>query len=253
VAQLSHAGPGGIIDPIAPSDMPPRSLGGKPPRTLSAAEIAAFVTQFASAINRAKGAGFDGVEIHAAHGYLLSTFLSPAKNRRTDQYGGSTARRVEIVRNIMSAARKMVGPDYPILIRVDGDGQGEGTPGVAAFAEMALELEKTGIDAVDISGSNAARTDVNSPERESYFFPYADAANLKVPILLTGGNRSVERLEAILQKGKVQLVGFARPLIREPELPKRWREGTGEDRSACISCNGCLKLLSQGPVRCIQV
>lgn len=153
----------------------------------------------------------------------------------------------------MKAARDIVGPDYPILIKMNCDDYGDNEAAIAGFVEMAQEIEKAGVSAVDVSGTNPARTQIDGPEKESYFLPYAERAGLKVPIILTGGNRSVGPLEAIMQKGKIEFFGFARPLIREPDLPKRWREGRGGGAAACISCNDCLRALAKGPTRCVRV
>jgi len=251
VAQLSHAGPNAIVDPVTPFEVPsPRA--GKNPHVLSAGEIEDLIAQFAASVNRAKKAGFDGVEIHGAHGYLLSAFLSPATNKRDDEYGGSPARRAAIIRKIVTAAREKVGPDYPILIKANCNDQGEDETAIASFLEMAREIEKTGVSALDVSGRNPCRTEVDSPEKEAYFLRYAERVDVKVPIILTGGNRSIERMEAIIQKGNVQFLALARPLIREPDLPKRWLEGTGDATATCIFCNDCLRRLAKVPTRCIR-
>lgn len=252
VAQLTHAGPGGIVDPIAASEMPARP-GGKTPRVVGASEIEDIVAQFAASVRRAKNAGFDGAELHGAHGYFLRTFLSAATNMRSDQYGGSAAARVEIIRKIVKAARGLVGPDYPILIKMNCDDFGDKETGVAGFVEMAQHLERAGINAIEISGTNPARTEIDSPGKQSYFLPYAERAALKVPVILTGGNRSVELLEAIAQKDRIQFFGFARPFVRELDLANRWQEGRGGETAACISCNECLRSLAKTPTHCVRV
>lgn len=252
VAQLSHAGPNGIVDPVTPFEAGSQRTGRKP-RVLSSGEIEELIAQFAASVGRAKGAGFDGVEIHGAHGYLLSAFLSPSTNKRDDDYGGSASRRAAIIRKIVAAARREVGPDYPILIKVNCNDQGEDESAIASFLEMAGEIEKAGVSAIDVSGRNAARTEIDSPEKESYFLQPAERAHLKVPVVLTGGNRSIERMEAIIQKGNVQFLALARPLIREPDLPSRWLEGRGSAAAACISCNDCLRGLAKTPTRCVRL
>jgi 2,4-dienoyl-CoA reductase-like NADH-dependent reductase (Old Yellow Enzyme family) len=229
----------------------PGRPGGRQPRALSIAEIGDVIGQYVAAIGRAKAAGFDGVELHGAHGYLLAAFLAPGGNRRTDEFGGSPARRAEIVRRIVGAARKAVGPDYPIQIKVNCDDQGEGASAIGAFTAMAQELEKAGVSAIDCSGRNPIRPQIDSPEKESYFLPYAERAGVRVPVLLTGGNRSIVELGKIFQKGRIQFFGFARPLLREPDLPKRWQEGRGGAAATCISCNECLKTLPKG-THCVR-
>ncbi len=251
VAQLSHGGPNASVDPIAASGASPRR-DGKKPRVLSAGEIEELVAQFAAAIRRARDAGFDGVELHGAHGFLLNAFLSPATNQRDNEYGGSAARRAAIVAKIVAAARREVGPNYPILIKVNCNDQGEDEAGLAGFAELAGELEKAGVDAVDVSGRNAVRTEIDRPEKEAFFLPFAERARVKVPLIVTGGHRSIERMEAVVQGGNVQFLGLARPLVREPDLPRRFLEGS-RAVAACISCNRCLSALGKGPTRCFQL
>lgn len=251
VAQLSHAGPNAQVDPIAPSEVGARR-DGKVPRVLSVAEIEDLITQFAAAIARAQRAGFDGVEIHGAHGFLLNAFLSPATNKRDDDYGGSPARRAAIVAKIVASARREVGADYPILIKVSCNDEGEDDAGRAGFAELVRELENAGVDAIDISGQSPTRLKIDAPRKEAYFLPFAAAAHAKVPVILTGGHRSVEKMEAILQLGNVQFVSLARPLLREPDLPGRFREGTAV-AAACLSCNRCLRDLGRALTRCRQL
>jgi 2,4-dienoyl-CoA reductase-like NADH-dependent reductase (Old Yellow Enzyme family) len=179
-AQLSHAGPNGVLDPVAPSDMPMRP-GGQKPRVLSTEEIADLIDRFAASIGRAEEAGFDGVEIHGAHGYLLSAFLSAKGNKRTDAYDDSAEGRAEIIRRIVAAARKKVGGNYPIIIKMNCDDQGENEAAFAGFAEMAREIEKTGVNAIDISGTNPIKTGIDNAEKQSCFLPYAEHLALKIP------------------------------------------------------------------------
>jgi 2,4-dienoyl-CoA reductase-like NADH-dependent reductase (Old Yellow Enzyme family) len=240
IAQLTHGGTGAMVDPVAPSELPGRKV-----RVLSIREIQDIVAQFAAAAGRARAAGFDGVEFHGAHGYLLSSFLRAATNRRDDEYGGSCRQRAAIVRQIIAAARKHVGSDYPILIKMNANDDGEDEAAIPGFVEMASELQSTGIDALEISGLNAVRTPIDTPAQESYFLKFAERANVTVPIILTGGNRSIERMEGVIRKGKIDFFGLARPLVREPDLPARWLDGRGPDVSACISCNGCFAALTK--------
>ncbi len=228
------------------------------PRELSVEEIAAIVRAFAGGITAMRDAGFDGVQLHAAHGSLLARFLSPATNRRTDGYGGSPEGRARIVREIVQAARAEVG-DFPILIKVNGTDYLEGGTDLASFPEAAQAVEAAGVDAIEVSGgmwealarpaaelgfrrtpSPEAHTRIHKPTEQSYFRPYAEALELHIPVILVGGNRDVERLETILQGGKVGFVALCRPLLAEPDLPRRWREGRGKSGTQCISCNSCL-------------
>ena len=246
VAQIAHTGmQAQVTAPVGPTETPWPRLKTKP-RALTTKEVEAIAAGFAQAIRRAKEAGFDGVELHAAHGYLLSSFLSPYTNTRTDKYGGSVDKRVTVIREIVEQARALVGPSFPILCRINGDDSVEGGIDIQSLPDLAKEIEKAGVQAVDLSGNNPVREKISSPEQESYFLKHAQALALQVPVIVTGGNRSVERLEQAAKAGRPQFFGFARPLVREPDLPERWREGRGAPEAACISCNRCIRGFAKG-------
>jgi 2,4-dienoyl-CoA reductase-like NADH-dependent reductase (Old Yellow Enzyme family) len=228
------------------------------PHELSVEGIAAIVRAFAGGVIAMRAAGSDGVQLHAAHGSLLARFLSPVTNRRTDGYGGSPEARTRIVREIVQAARAEVG-EFPILIKVNGTDYLEGGTDLASFPDAARAVEAAGVDAIEVSGgmwealarpaaelgfrrtpSPEAHTRIPKPAEQSYFLPYAEALDLRIPVILVGGNRDVERLEAILLGGKVDFVALCRPLLAEPDLPRRWLEGRGKGGTQCISCNSCL-------------
>ena len=227
-------------------------------RSLSAAEIHSIIGSFVRAIVRMNASGFDGVQLHGAHGGLLSRFLSPYTNRRTDEYGGSIANRVRLVREIVGRAREQVG-NWPILIKANCTDYLEGGTDIDTFAALAEEIQASGIDAIEISGgmweclvrpeaelgfrpvpSPESHTRIGRSERQCYFLRYAERLNLKIPVILVGGNRNIERLEEIVRQGKVDFVALCRPLIREPDLPNRWLEGRGGKTTRCISCNSCI-------------
>lgn len=259
----------------APSAVP-SPFGGELPVPFSTEEIRAIVDSFVRAIAAVRDDGFDGVQLHAAHGGFLSRFLSPYSNRRADEYGGSARNRARIVREIVAGARKIVG-DFPILIKMNGTDYLEGGIDAANFPELAREIEAAGIDAVEVSGgmwdcltrseselgfrpepSPEAHTRIARPERQSYFLPFAEALALRIPVILVGGNRDAERLEAIVRGGKVDFIALCRPLISEPDLPRRWLEGRGKRGTDCISCNACLYEMfvhpgreTPPPVRCV--
>jgi len=205
-----------------------------------------------------KALGFDGVQLHAAHGGLLSCFLSPYTNRRDDVYGGSVKNRARMVREIVSGAREKVG-DFPILIKMNGTDYVPGGIGVEDLPELAQEMQSCGVDAIEVSGGMwdcLARTEeelgfrpapapeshtrIERPDKQSYFLKYAERLDLDIPVILVGGNRDVERLEEIVRGDKVDFVALCRPLISEPDLPQRWLEGRGKNTTDCISCNACL-------------
>lgn len=233
-------------------------FSGDRSRPLTVDEIHLIVDCFVQAIARMKQAGFDGVQLHGAHGGLLSCFLSPCTNRRTDEYGGSTANRARMVREIVARARQIVG-DWPILIKMNCTDYVAGGIDMDSFPELAKEIQACGIDAIEISGgmwdclarpeaelgfrpvpAPESHTHIRQPEKQSYFQKHAERLNLKIPVILVGGNRDVERLEEIVRQGKVDFIALCRPLIREPDLPNRWLEGRGGKTTRCISCNSCL-------------
>lgn len=246
IAQLSHVGMRSIAHPVAASSIPWPNIE-KEPRALSLTEVQAIRDRFIAAARRAKEAEFDGVEIHCAHGYLLNTFLSPYTNNRTDAYGGSLRNRVRIVAEIVDGIKTKVDPHFVVLVKTNcDDGLGETGIHAGSFPQLADALAGTGIDALEVSGAKPARDHIDAPEQQSYFAPYAESLNLDIPVISTGGNKSVEVIEKICQRGKVSFFAFARPLIVEPDLPNRWLAGKGDPQCECISCNKCLAYLFEG-------
>lgn len=230
----------------------------KPPKTMSRGQIRTLVRRFIVAIEGAKHDGFDGIQFHAAHGSLLCQFLSPYTNRRTDEYGGSMENRARLIGEIVSGARHRVS-DFPILIKLNCTDYLEGGIDINNFPELAREIEKTGIDAIEVSGGMRdclvrseqelgfrpiyppeSQTRLARPEKQSYFLKYVEGLKLEIPLILVGGNRNVELLEEILGQGTVDFVSLCRPLICEPDLPRRWLEGRGKNGTACVSCNSCI-------------
>jgi 2,4-dienoyl-CoA reductase-like NADH-dependent reductase (Old Yellow Enzyme family) len=211
MAQVSGEYPG-----VAPSDIPSPFRGTKL-KSLSTEQIHVIVDCFIQAIAGVKDDGFDGVQLHAAHGGLLSRFLSPYANRRQDEYGGSIENRARIIREIVIGARKMIG-DFPILIKMNCTDYVEGGTDINTFPALAQEMENSGVDAIEISGgmwdclvrteeelgfrpvpAPESHTRIENPEKQSYFLSYAEKLNLDVPLILVGGNRDVERLEEIIR------------------------------------------------------
>jgi 2,4-dienoyl-CoA reductase-like NADH-dependent reductase (Old Yellow Enzyme family) len=252
VAQVSADTPG-----VGPSDVP-SPFAGERTRPLSAEQVRLVVYCLVECIAGIQQEGFDGVQLHAAHGGLLSRFLSPYSNRRQDEYGGSVANRARLIREVVSGARQKVG-DFPILIKMNGTDYLPGGINLDAFPELAREIAEAGVDAIEISGgmweclvrteaelgfrpvpSPESHTRLKNPDTQSYFLDYAERLDLDIPVILVGGNRDVERLESILRQGAVDYIAMCRPFLSEPDLPRRWLEGRGSSGTECISCNSCL-------------
>lgn len=253
VMQVSHAGrqtaqdwPAGL-ESVAPSAVKDGS-NGLTPRALTEEEIWSLVDAYAAAVGRAKAAGCDGAQLHVAHGYLLSSFISPYTNRRTDKWGGSQENRVRILGEIMHRARRAAGNDYPILAKLNStDGlPGEGYLTLDDMVTTAKALAGWGIAAIEVSGGVREAKGVMSapgiarPEQEAYFATAAKAvkAAVSVPVILIGGLRSLAVMERVVQDGTADLVALSRPLVREPDLVARFRKGQAA-KTTCVSCNAC--------------
>jgi 2,4-dienoyl-CoA reductase-like NADH-dependent reductase (Old Yellow Enzyme family) len=259
--QSSRAASGGL-DPLAPSAL---ASPGYPevPAELTVDQIGEIIQSFAAAAGRIQQAGFDGVQLHGAHGYLLSEFLSPSRNQRSDAYGGSLENRSRFALEVYAAVRKTVGLDFPVLIKLNANDFMVGSTTEEDSTYLAKQLVAAGLDAIEVSGGTpgsgkglgAARPGLKGPADEAYFLPQAKAIRAAVPdtpLILVGGIRSLGVMESILNEGLVDAFAMSRPLIREPGLPARWQQG---DRSAaqCISCLGCFRpaMLGEG-IRCMQ-
>jgi len=262
IAQLCHPGrqitqEHNSADCIAPSAVDSPILIKKA-KEMSTLDIHSVISDFVNAIVRAKDANFDGVELHAAHGYLLSSFLSPYTNKRKDEYGGNVIRRTKIIREIINQAREKVGK-FPILIKMNCDDHVPGGISKDNFKELATEITSTGVDAIELSGAMwdslaftedflgflpvpipESRTHIDSVEKQSYYYNYTKDLNLSIPIILVGGHRDIEHMEVIVKSGQVDFLSLSRPLICEPELPNRWLQGIGSKKSGCLSCNACM-------------
>ncbi len=249
VVQINHGGmqceEGTVVDTIAPSHIESPYLE-RPAREITIDEIDELIEAYGQAAMRVKGAGFDGVQIHAAHGYLISEFLSPLVNKRTDQWGGDTNRRMRFLKNVSKSVREKIGPTFPMLIKLGMmDGVDEGLSADEG-AKIVAELAGMGFDGIEISGgvggsgSFNTKKGIRSEDREAYFLPLAERARkaTDLPILLVGGFRSLRVMERVLGDGHADFISMCRPLISEPDLPNRLREGV-QIKSRCLSSNNC--------------
>ncbi|WP_432816659.1 NADH:flavin oxidoreductase/NADH oxidase family protein [Sulfitobacter sp. JB4-11] len=231
--QLNHPGKQSpkflTPQPVAPSAVP---LGQgleaafAAPKALEESEISDLIQRFARSAELAQRAGFDGVQIHGAHGYLVSQFLSPHHNRRTDEWGGNAENRRRFAIEVYHAIRRAVGPDFPVAIKMNSaDFQKGGFEGDDAY-DLIAALTDAGIDLIEISGGNyesPAMTGARqTTDREAYFLDFAEEARRRseVALAVTGGFRSVAGMEAALASGATDFIGIARALTLDPELPK---------------------------------
>jgi 2,4-dienoyl-CoA reductase-like NADH-dependent reductase (Old Yellow Enzyme family) len=219
----------------------------KTPKAMTQGEIKKAVQAFARAAGRVKRAGFDAVELHGAHGYLIAQFLSPATNKRKDKYGGPVENRARFLFEVYRGVRMSVGKDFPVLIKLNTKDFVRGGWSEKDALFVAKELDKMGIDAIELSGGvpaagdmGPARPKIRTADDEAYFLTTAKKIKkqISVPIILVGGVRSFKVANEILKTGAADLVSMSRPFIREPDLIKRWKQGDRK-KAACISCNKC--------------
>ncbi|MDY6793210.1 MAG: NADH:flavin oxidoreductase [Thermodesulfobacteriota bacterium] len=250
IAQLAHSGL--FADP---------SLTGYPPlapsliqgitkhavEEMTLADIQNVVESFGLAALRAQKAGFDGVQIHAAHGYLLSQFLSPFFNRRSDRYGGNIENRSNIHLEIIDSIRSYVDKDYPVLIKMNSGDFVEGGLELGEALQAGKLLAKSGLDAIELSGGtgqsgklNPIRTGIRHQKDEAYFKDAAALFNehIDIPIILVGGIRSFDIAEHIINSNIADYISMSRPFIREPDLVNRWKSGD-RSKAACLSDSRC--------------
>lgn len=243
--------------PLAPSDIDEKAKTKR--RIMSGQDIADTAAAFAEGARRAKTAGFDGVQIHAAHGYLLSQFLSPAFNRRTDEYGGDIVNRSRFLMEVYHRIRETVGNQYPVLIKMNGADYIDNGLVAADSVQVGQQLAEAGIGAIELSGGvltsptlSPSRVKIDSEEKEAYFQAEAELlkASVNVPLILVGGIRSLPVAQRLLDADTTDYIAMCRPLIREPGLIKRWADGDTSP-ATCISDNRCFMPALRGKgVRC---
>ncbi|MEN6325952.1 MAG: NADH:flavin oxidoreductase [Syntrophomonas sp.] len=272
---------------VAPSPIKDKLYREDIPKELTELDIFQLIEDFVLAVERAQKAGFDGVQLHLAHGYLLSSFLTPHMNRRNDQWGGSTENRFRIIEQILQLAKKRAG-DYPILVKMNGwEKSGDGIK-LAEAIKIAKLLENAGCDGIEVScgimeeGFVTLRGEIpyemiltndrfkhtpklfkpvikrvikrtlSSPEPR--FLYNVDTAaeikrHVKIPIIAVGGIRKLNDISDIIQNGKSDYVSMSRPFIIEPGIVKKFRTGK-QTESKCIDCNYCIIGLENEPLKC---
>ncbi|MEP0071955.1 MAG: oxidoreductase [Marinomonas sp.] len=229
-AQIGHGGALSylpISHPKGPSALDLKNLKCE---AMSKADIQALPSLYAKTALYAKKAGFSGVHIHAGHGFLLSQFLSPLFNKRTDQYGGSIQNRSQIILDIINEVRAKVGKDFPIGIRINATDQLEGGLTEQESLSVIAQLNDTSLDLIDISGGTyfpGAKSSSENTVKGAYFFNFAKQAKqiTNIPLMLTGGIKTKEEALSILSSGAADLIGLARVMALEPSLPNYWLSG----------------------------
>lgn len=236
VMQINHAGSAASsavtgMNVVGPSAVPHPRHGGTPDE-LSVDEINNIINDFRNAALRVKEAGFDGVEIHSAHGYLLNQFYSPLTNKRTDEYGGDINNRIRIHLQIIKAVREAVGEDFTILLRLGGCDYKEGGSTLDDAKTAAIAFEKAGIDILDITGGMFGYM-TSYYKNQGYFSEVTTAVKeiVSIPVILTGGITDPEKADDLISFGKTDLVGVGRAMLKDSS----WAENTINELTAKIN------------------
>ena len=209
---------------------------------LSTGQVEDIVRQFGDAARRAEQAGYDGVQIHSAHFFYLSKFISPLINHRTDRFGGGQRGRSRILYEILQDMRSKTSDDFLIIMKINSTDEYPGGLTVQDFLVTCKLMADAGIDAIEVSGNGTSRTGIKAGQGEGYFRAAATslAALVDVPVVLVGGLRSIEKINQYLDEAKIAYVSLSRPLVREPDLIQRWQAGDTKP-SPCVSCNTCYR------------
>lgn len=290
--QLAHCGRQTTKAMAGQTPMAPSSRGRDPmnfvkPRTMSEEDIEKTIAAFGAAAKRAVAAGADAIQLHGAHGYLISEFLSPFFNVRTDRWGGSDENRFRFLKSVYQAVKAQVPEDFPILVKLNGhDHTPKAGVTLTSVRQYTQWLAEMGIDGIEVSCGtthysymNMCRGDVPTTElmqslawwekpvgrfmigkleghydlEEGYNLAFAKAIKPLIgdtPLFLVGGMRSVAHMESVLEKKHADFISMSRPFIREPSLARKLKEGK-KNNVACVSCNRCLAAVPNGlPVHC---
>ena len=253
--QLAHAGQQGIgtdeYTALGPSDV--FEDGVKKASAMTVDDIKRTVIAFGDAAERAIKSGFDGIQIHAAHGYLLSQFLSPHYNKRSDSYGGNLENRAKFLLEVYSEIRQRVGTSFPVMAKINSEDFLENGFTIEETIKIAKLLADRGMDAIEMSGGTfksgkfiPSRVGTSkSEEREVYYRKAAEIfkKEIDIPLILVGGFLSFTVVQDVVASGLADYVALSRPLIREPNLISRWAGGD-RTKASCISCNKCFSTLS---------
>ncbi len=255
IAQLNHGGgrcPAEVL-PFCVSRTSVNEREEMSGKELDDGEIMTLIKSFAKSAVRVKDVGFDGIQIHAAHGYLMSQFLSPLSNKRSDKWGGSFENRASFLLQVFREVRTAVGNDFVIGIKLGVCDDSPNGLQLEESLQLATCLEKEGLDFIEISGafrSDLVKRKVSPYKNEGYYRNFARKfkENLQIPVCVVGGFRSITFIEQTLNDEYADLVSMSRPLICEPNLPVLFKEGKTV-ASRCVGCNRCL-FTKEGITRC---
>ena len=239
IMQINHAGKQSpkVINPVpvAPSAVALKGMDGfiNPPRALADNEIETIIQQFIQTAKIAEQAGFSGVQIHGAHGYLVSQFLSPHHNQRTDKWGGSLENRMRFLVEIYQGIRAVVRPEFLVGLKLNSADFQKGGFDETDSIQVVQKMSELGIDFIEISGGNYESPEMltakaSTQKREAFFIDYAEKARKvsQVPLIITGGFRSEQAMNDALNSGHLDFIGIARPLALMPDLPSQINNGT---------------------------
>lgn len=236
--------------PVAPSAVPCAASGGYVPRPLTTADIAEIVGRFAAAASRAQAAGVDAVEIHGASGYLINAFTSPYTNLRDDEYGGSAERRMRFPLEVVAAVRRAVGVQMPLLYRMSADDRVPGGITPAQSGPLAAELERAGVDLIDVSAGTyesilATQPPMEAPPGQLLSLAATIKRYVSIPVATAGKLVHLAAAEHALAAGQVDFVTIGRGLHADPELLSKAQSGRLDEVRRCIACAECVAFLSQ--------
>ncbi len=221
-------------------------------RAMTVQDFQDLATAYGAAAQRAKTAGFDGVQIFAAHGFFLSQLLCPRYNDRTDQYGGAIENRARALLEVLASVRNHIADDDPVLVKLNCRDFVENGLDLQDSIQVAKMLEAGGIDAIELSGGllnnpNIMQSKIDTDATEAYFQQEARAfkEEINIPLILVGGIRSFGVAQRLIDEGDADYISMSRPFIRDPELILRWKAGE-QLEAECLSCNNCFEQIKQG-------
>jgi len=247
--QIQHSGRQGVhpkYPTVAPSPIPNEETGITP-RGLETEEVKDYIKKFVETSLKAYECGYDMVQLHSAHGYFLNNFLSPFTNKRTDEFGGDLQKRTKILRDIHNGIRDQLGKQFPIIVKFQSLDLLPNRITEEAGIEISKILSDIGFDGIEPSGTPSSKI-VKKDEHENYFLPNVKKMKPLMndcALILVGGIRNPISAEKILEREEVDFISLSRPLIYEPDLPNRWKNGDLSP-AKCISCNSCFTTMNTG-------